>query len=175
MTRARQWATSAMVSLGAAGASMLGGCDIDGVTPNCSDAGECFTPPGTVNPDGTVGGTGGSNSGGTGGSTGGSGGSAGTAGSGATGGIGGSAGTAGSGGNPGTGGRAGSSAGAGGTAGSNDGGPNDAAAADATLDRRAEAGNLLDTGPSLDVGLLDAGFLLDRRADMLDGADGSVP
>jgi len=161
MTRARQWATSAMVSLGAAGASMLGGCDIEGVTPNCSDAGECFTPPGSVNPGSTAGGAGGaggSNSGGTAGN----GGNAGTGGAGATGGNGGSAGMAGSGGN------AGSGAGAGGAAGSNDGSPNDAAV-DATADRRPEAGNLLDTG------LLDAGFLLDRRADTLDGADGTVP
>ena len=164
MTRARQWATSAMVSLGAAGASMLGACDIEGVTPNCSDAGECFTPPGSVNPGSTAGGTGGtggSNSGGTGGSTGGNGGNAGIGGAGTTGGNGGSAGMSGSGGNAGS--------GAGGAGGSNDGGPNDAAGTDATLDRRAETGNLLDTG------LLDTGFFLDRRSDTLDGADGTVP
>jgi hypothetical protein len=164
-----------MVSLGAAAASMLGGCDIEGVTPNCSDAGECFTQPGNVDPGNTAGGTGGSNSGGTGGSTGGGGGNAGAAGSSATGGNGGSAGTAGNGGSAGSGGNAGSRAGAGGGAGSNDGGPNDAAGTDAPLDRRPEAGSGFDTGPSLDVGSLDIGFLLDMRADRLDGADGTVP
>jgi hypothetical protein len=123
MTRARQWATSAMVSLGAAAASMFGGCDIEGVTPNCSDAGECFTPPGNVNPGSTAGGAGGSNSGGTSGATAGN---AGSGGAGATAASGGSAGIAGSSGN------GGSGAGAGGGAGSNDGGPNDAAGADAT-------------------------------------------
>jgi hypothetical protein len=42
--------TSAIVSL-FVGASIIGACDIDGVTPICSDAGECFTQPGTTDPD----------------------------------------------------------------------------------------------------------------------------
>jgi hypothetical protein len=43
--RARPSALSLLVV-----AALLGACEIEGVTPNCSDAGECFTPPGESNP-----------------------------------------------------------------------------------------------------------------------------
>jgi hypothetical protein len=81
MKRPRQRATSLIV----AGTFLLGACDIDGVTPNCSDAGECATPPGTSDPAGGTGNAGGTSSGGSGRSTAGAGG--------ATGGNGGNAGT----------------------------------------------------------------------------------
>ena len=59
MIRARRGAR-AIRSLALASASLLVGCDIEGVTPNCSDAGECFTPPGSIDPgNGSTGATGG--------------------------------------------------------------------------------------------------------------------
>jgi hypothetical protein len=154
---ARHWATAA-VSLVVAGASTVGGCDIDGITPKCSDAGECFTAPGTFGAGGSGnGGEGGeAGAGGTGGSAGGNT-TGGNAGSGASGGNAGSAGSAGTAGSAGRSGAAGS-AGAGGTV---DGGSGDANSNDVTPDRRA------DTGPDT---LPDAA-LADIRTDAESGAD----
>jgi hypothetical protein len=161
MTCARHWATSA-VSLVVAGASMFSACDIDGVTPKCSDAGECLTPPGSVDPGGSggagSGGEAGSSTGGSGGATGGTGGSGGSAGS--TAGAGGSGGsTAGAAGNA-----AGGTAGSGGAAGSRDSGGADVNPSDATGDRRGDGAGL-DVGSVLDVASLDV------RPDAQDGAD----
>jgi len=168
MSRQGRRATVANIaSLIVAGASVLPACDIEGVTPKCSDGGECLTPPGTSDPStggtgatggggGTTGGTGGV--GGDGGASGGTGGTGGAGGTG-TGATGGTAGSAGSGGRGGAGGSAGSAAGAagstGGTAGSGtaDAAPIDAGS-DSVADRRADTaadGLSLDTGVVLDV------------------------
>ena len=183
MRRAGRRATVAnLASLIVAGASLLPACDIEGVTPKCSNAGECLTPPGTSEPTtgagGATGGTGGETggsagtpggtgaTGGAGGATGGSGGTGGgggagggAAGSAGTGGSGGAAGKGGAGGSAGSAGDAGSTAGSGGSAGASDAGSIDAAS-DIGPNRR-------DTGAG-DNATLDIGLVLDVVTDAVD-------